>query len=143
MHSIFLSHNCTYSSNQKYRSGSEPTFLVKATDYVVIGSFFVQCFSFEQNGFKVVRINVIVLFRYLIRKSISELFILRLIDIGNSCGKVTFKFLRTSQFCKDMAGYLINITNVQFCNRHNHGQTIHPTEIFILMNLLQMPCVIT
>ena len=29
------------------------------------------------------------------------------------------------------------------CNRRNHGQTIHPTENFISMNLLQMSCVKT
>ena len=34
------------------------------------------------------------------------------------------------------------LTNVQCCNRHNHGQTIHPTEIFISMNLLQTPCMV-
>ena len=34
------------------------------------------------------------------------------------------------------------LTNVH-CNRRNHGQTISPTKIFISMNLLQMPCVIT
>ena len=34
---------------------------------------------------------------------------------------------------------------VQFgcCHIQHHAQTIHPTEIFILMNLLQMSCVIT
>ena len=36
-----------------------------------------------------------------------------------------------------------HLTNVQCCNRHNHGQTIHPTEIFISMTLLQMSCMIT
>ena len=41
--------------------------------------------------------------------------------------------------CTKSHQYLIN---VQCCNRRNHGQTIRPTEIFISMNLLQMPCVI-
>ena len=31
------------------------------------------------------------------------------------------------------------LTNVKSCYRRNHGKTIHPTEIFILMNLLQVP----
>ena len=35
------------------------------------------------------------------------------------------------------------LTNVHCCNRCNHGQTIHPTEIFISMNLLQIHFVIT
>ena len=35
------------------------------------------------------------------------------------------------------------MTNVQCWNRLNHCQTIHPTEILISMNLLQMPCMIT
>ena len=35
------------------------------------------------------------------------------------------------------------LTNVQCWNRHNHGQTIHPKQKFISMNLLQMSCVIT
>ena len=35
------------------------------------------------------------------------------------------------------------LTNVQCWNRRNHSQTKHPKEIFISMNLLQMPCVIT
>ena len=30
------------------------------------------------------------------------------------------------------------LTNIQFCNRGNHSQTIHPTEIFISMRLLQI-----
>ena len=35
------------------------------------------------------------------------------------------------------------LTNVQCWNRRNHGQTIHPTVIFISINFLQMPCEIT
>ena len=56
----------------------------------------------------------------------------------------TFKsfpsFYRSALFLHISHQYL---TNVQCCNRRNHGQTIHPTDIFISMNLLQMPCVIT
>ena len=36
----------------------------------------------------------------------------------------------------------IFLTNLPSCNRRNHSKTIHPTETFISMNLLQMSCVI-
>ena len=35
------------------------------------------------------------------------------------------------------------LTNVQSCYRRFGRETIHPTKKFILMNLLQIPCVIT
>jgi hypothetical protein len=35
------------------------------------------------------------------------------------------------------------LTNVQSCNRRFGRQTIHPTQKFTSMNLLQMPCFIT
>ena len=43
-------------------------------------------------------------------------------------------------FIKLLGQYL---KNVQCRNRQNHCQTIQPTDIFISMNLLQMPCVKT
>ena len=35
------------------------------------------------------------------------------------------------------------LTNVQYCNRRNHGQTIHPTQKFISIILLQMYFLVT
>ena len=55
--------------------------------------------------------------------------------------RLTFQLLQINFFI-----YITShqyLTNVQSCKRRNHGQTIHPTEFFISMNLLQMPCVIT
>ena len=37
----------------------------------------------------------------------------------------------------------ISFSGSWWWNRHNHGQTIHPTKNSISMNLLQMSCVIT
>ena len=42
--------------------------------------------------------------------------------------------------CSESHQYL---TNVQCCYRHNHGQTIHPKQKFISMNMLQTSCVET
>ena len=35
------------------------------------------------------------------------------------------------------------LTNVQSCYRQFSSKTIHPTQKFTLMTLLQMPCMIT
>ena len=48
--------------------------------------------------------------------------------------------LHTPENYKKFHQYL---TNVQCWNRCNHGQTIHPRQKFISMNMLQMSCVIT
>ena len=45
--------------------------------------------------------------------------------------------------CKKLHSSHQYLTNVQCWNRCNHGQNIHPKQKFILMNLLQMSCVIT
>ena len=47
-------------------------------------------------------------------------------------------------FFKVKSDNLINIFTGSWCwNRHHHGQTIHPTEKFISMNLFEIICVVT